>query len=330
MGRIKIIITLCTLWSLQILAQNNVVLNIHHKLGDESFALNTEAQNNLGHDFNTSRLEYYISEISLVHDGGIEASFQDLWVLVDPSEKNAKETGITSVDLGAHAISIIEKVRLHIGVDPEHNHLDPSSYDAVHPLAPKMPSMHWGWSAGYRFVAFEGLAGGDMDQMFQLHGLGDNNYFTTEIEVEIMAENNSILIDLNADYSRALENIELNSGVIVHGDYGAAKQCLENFRDFVFSSLGTVSTTTNFDEIELYNVFPNPVDNGLATIQLNLENDGHKYELMITSKSGEIMQYFYNISNVQTLDFTKYSPGIYFVNLIERGNTIATDRIVVR
>ena len=51
-------------------AQTNVTLNINHLLGEEPFRLSTTAQNNLGQAFNFSRLEYYLAEISLIHDQG--------------------------------------------------------------------------------------------------------------------------------------------------------------------------------------------------------------------------------------------------------------------
>jgi len=309
--------------SLQLNAQNNVMLNINHKLTTDDFAFEQAAKNNLDHDFKVTRLEYYISEISIIHDGGTETMIEDLWVLANGGRN-------TEVELGEHNITNVEKIRLHIGVDADHNHLDPSSWANDHPLAPKSPSMHWGWTAGYRFVALEGHGGSNLNQLVQLHGLGDSNYFTTEIDLDITAENNVVSIDLDADYTRALENISVNSGVIVHGENLQAKQCLENFRDYVFSQAGTISSTIDFSEINEFNVFPNPVVNGVSTLKLDLKESGFEYDLTITSLDGKQLDYLNNVTDNQTLDFANQLSGMYFINLVKEGQTIITKKVFVK
>lgn len=309
--------------SFQLNAQNNVILNINHKLGDADFAMNQAAKNNMDHDFKITRLEYYISEITLVHDGANETLVDDLWVLANAGTK-------TEVDLGEHDISSVEKIIFHIGVDPDHNHLDPSSYQSSHPLAPKSPSMHWGWTAGYRFVALEGHGGSNLNQLVQLHGLGDNNYFTTEIELDVTADNNVVTINLDADYTKALEDISVNSGVIVHGDNLQARQCLENFRDFVFSPSGITSSIIDFSEINEFNVFPNPVVNGVSTLKLDLKESGFEYDLTIVSLDGKQLDYLNNVTDNQTLDFTNRISGMYFINLVKEGQTIITKKVFVK
>jgi len=309
--------------SFQLNAQNNVILNINHKLGDADFAMNQAAKNNMDHDFKITRLEYYISEITLVHDGANETLVDDLWVLANAGTK-------TEVDLGEHDISSVEKIIFHIGVDPDHNHLDPSSYQSSHPLAPKSPSMHWGWTAGYRFVALEGHGGSNLNQLVQLHGLGDNNYFTTEIELDVAVENNVVTIDLDADYTKALEDISVSSGVIVHGDNLQARQCLENFRDFVFSPSSITSSIIDFSEINEFNVFPNPVVNGVSTLKLDLKESGYEYNLSINSLDGKQLDYLLNVTDNQTLDFTNRLSGMYFINLVKEGQTIITKKVFVK
>ena len=172
----KFVLSLTTLLllSFSVMAQNTVQLNINHKLGTDVFAMNTAAQNNMGNDFNVTRLQYYMAEISIVHDGGTETTITDLYALVDASSA-------TTLDLGSHNINSIEGVNFHIGVDQGKNHADPASYNMGHPLAPKNPSMHWGWTSGYRFIAFEGKGGVNLNQTFELHGLGDVNYFKVTV-----------------------------------------------------------------------------------------------------------------------------------------------------
>ena len=309
------------LFSCQLFAQNEISFNISHKLADEEFAMNKSATNNINNTFSSTRLEYYISEISLVHDGGLETLIEDLWVLVDASRK-------TELSLGSHNISNIEKVRLHIGVDEAHNHLDPSSYDMSHPLAPKFPAMHWGWAAGYRFVAFEGFGGTALNQLFQLHGLGDVNYFTTEVDVTATAENDQISIELDADYTRALENISVNSGVIVHGDNFEAKQCLENFRDFVFSQSAISSSTKEFTTISSFSASPNPVSNSVAIINLETRDNTSDFDLRISSITGKQLEVIKGIRDGAPINLIDYAPGVYLLSVVSRGQILSTQKLI--
>ena len=307
------------MFSMSSYAQNNVQFKINHKLGDADFAMETGAKNNLDHDFEVTRLEYYISEITITHDGGTETTIEDLWILVDADQD-------TQVDLGDHDINAVEKVSFSTGVDPDHNHLDPASYQASHPLAPKFPSMHWGWAAGYRFVAFEGNGGSAFNQLFQLHGLEDDNYFQTEIELDVVADNNEVLINLDADYTRALEDINVNSGVIVHGGYGEAKQCLENFRDFVFSPASETTSTIDFSEVSKFEVFPNPA-NGTATLALETNQD-LTYQVAVTDILGKQVMFFDDVSSNSTIDLELNGAGFYFINLIKEGHPVITKKLI--
>jgi len=306
-------------YSLGILAQNSIQLNINHMLGDANFALNTGAKNNINDDFEVTRLQYYISEISIVHDNGQETSIDDLWILVDVS-------ATTQVDLGSYDVNSVEMVKLHIGVNEEQNHLDPSTYPPSHPLALSSPSMHWGWTAGYRFVAIEGYGSSMYDQLFQLHALGDRNYFTTEIPVTTEASNNEVVLILDADYTRALEDINVRNGVIVHGDDDEAMQCLENFRDYVFTPGSVITSTVDFSEIGKFEVFPNPT-NGHATITLETDKDLN-YQIAVTNILGEQVAFFNDVNSNVNIDLDLQQSGFYFINLIKEGQPVITKKLI--
>ena len=302
-------------------AQNNVQFVINHKLGEADFAMETGATNNINNDFEVTRLQYYISQISITHDGGMETSIHGLYILVDAEDA-------TQVDLGDHDITVVEKVNFYIGVDEASNHLDPASFDSSHPLAPKFPSMHWGWTAGYRFVALEGKGGSSLNQTIQLHGLEDDNYFKTEVVLNTTADNNEIIISLDADYTRALENIDVNSGMIVHGGYGAAKQCLENFRDFVFSASEQPNATIDFSEVSQFEVFPNPA-NGRATISVEATQD-FVYQVVVTDILGKQIMLFDAVQSNSTIDLNIDQAGCYFINLVKEGQPVITKKLITK
>lgn len=301
------------------LAQNNIQLNIHHKLGEADFEMNMGAKNNLDHDFKVNRLEYYISEIYILHDGDVETLLEDVYILVDASEP-------TQVDLGNHEINQIAGMRFSIGVEKGANHSDPATYPSGHPLAPQFPSMHWGWAAGYRFVAYEGRGGSSYNQMFQLHGLEDENYFQTSIPVSASATDNQIVINIDADYARALEDIQVNSGLIVHGGFGAAQKCLENFRDYVFSPSGSITSAKDISEINHFKVFPNPSD-GYSIIDLSTTKDV-VYQINVIDALGRTVHVFDRVQGSANLDLEINQSGLYFVNLIKDGFIVKTQKIV--
>src|SRR5690606_7713783 len=132
-------------------AQNDVELKIFHRLGAQDFQLNSTAENNLNNEFQVTRLEYYITRISVIHDGNQSTSIgDDTLALVDAADAIS-----TTIPLGNLTITSVEEIRFHIGVYAPTNNADPSLQPMGHPLAPQSPSMHWGWAAGYRFVAME-------------------------------------------------------------------------------------------------------------------------------------------------------------------------------
>src|SRR5687768_116870 len=113
-------------------SQVNVTLHMDQKLGAEQFDYNLTTWSSMGYPFMMTRMEYYISEIQLIHDGGQMTPMTDLYFLVDPATD-------TQFELGSFAITNLEKIQFSVGVDSSHNHLDPATYPNDHPLALQNP-----------------------------------------------------------------------------------------------------------------------------------------------------------------------------------------------
>ena len=139
-------------------AKTLVKLKINHKMGDMAYAKNTQSTNNLGQNYDINRLEYYVSNIIVGHDGGALDTIKNKILLINPSGSFETYT------LDSLNFTTIEFIQFSIGVDPIYNHSNPTGYAPGHPLAPKSPTMHWGWTAGYRFVAIEGKSGTKYDK----------------------------------------------------------------------------------------------------------------------------------------------------------------------
>jgi hypothetical protein len=302
-----------------VVAQSRVQLNIDHRLGAEIFQLDQIASNNLQQEFQVTRLEYYLSQVTLVYDGGKEIVLEDYY-LIRPEEA-------TFIDLGFIDLSQLEAIQFGIGIDSATNHEDPSLYDPSHPLGPKDPSMHWGWAAGYRFVAYEGATGPNFGRLFQYHALGDQNYFQVYIPLSLASENDEIIIELIADYSKAFRNVEVERGDVVHGDFGAAVTLLENFRDHVFKWRTEVITAVSEDHQKLhFQFYPNPVRYGKLNVEIPIDQPVPD-ELLILSMDGRQVQRM--VPKVGSNQIDMNTAGVYMLLLKSYGRLLSSHKIVV-
>ena len=228
-----------------------VLLNIEHRIGTDTCVTGVEGINNLGNPFKLNRIEYYMDEIILVHDGGSSDTAAAL-ALVDGFSE-------TSLNLGTFTVHSLESIRFAIGVNASLNHLDPTTYNPNHPLAPKSPSMHWGWTAGYRFIAAEGMGGSTFNQIFEFHGLGDGNYaHLTLPTLGTPVGSDTLLITITANYNELFRGINLGSGPISHGETGGAAQTLHNINNYVFTSSEGNAAMGLTEKTPVVSIYPNP------------------------------------------------------------------------
>jgi len=288
--------------------QKNTYLKINHFLEDEPFALGKTAGNNLGNQFNFSRLDYFISGIKLHHDGGEIHDLSDVYILVTKGED-------VDVLLGNLQIETLDSISFYIGVDSANNHADPSLWPSSHALAPKFPEMHWGWASGYRFVAIEGKSGSNLQFDYQIHGLGDQLYKPTIIVTGGNEVNGDLIVELDADYSQGLKDININKNLIVHGSTKEAIPLLFNFNKNVFTK---TKSSASAKEIGIGNlqVAPNPLINGTTRVKLKADQLINS-KIRVMDASGTIVQEIKKptLSN----DLILLVPGIYFIELIQNG-----------
>lgn len=233
--------------------------------------------------------------------------------------------------LGKFNITTIEKITLAIGVNSAVNHLDPSTYSSSHPLAPKSPSMHWGWTAGYRFVALEGKSGTlVLNQQCELHGLNDANYFYFTITTAGTTSGSDKVIELTADYTQAIKNINLTPGVIAHGVNTFDRTVLDNFRDHVFTSTPEGNVSVGLEENEkaktLLSIFPNPV-NSKTEVTLTIDSEEKNISLQVMDITGKIILDKKNVSN--SLQLNTLKKGVYLVTLRNEKGVLKTQKLVV-
>lgn len=312
------IVMLFLLSNISAFSQGDLVFNINHLLIDEPFELEATTMNDMFQAFHITRLDYYISEISIKHDGGVETSFDDVWIYVRASES-------TSVNLGANTFNDIESVTFHIGVDPEHNHLDIATYSVDHPLGPKNPSMHWGWAAGYRFVAYEGNGGPNQDDLFQMHGLGDDNYFEVTVGVTPQELNGNNVITVDADYAKGMNGLDADYGIISHGETSFAKTLLENFRDFVFSE-GVSTSINRINNLVDVTISPNPTSSGMVVVSLDNSDDVISKLELFTLTGKRI--YTTASDRQQQVEINLPNKGMYLAKLETKGGASKVVKLI--
>ncbi len=303
-------------------AQTPIDLHITHKLGGSTdFGFGVATTNDLGNDFNVTRLQYYISRISITHDGGTVTDVPNHYILADGAA-NVVEF------LGSYSITSVESISFYVGVDTPLNHADPSLQPSGHPLEPKSPSMHWGWAAGYRFVAIEGKSGSGLGQDYQVHALGDAQYYKVTVPVSGFGVGGKIIIALNGDYVQALKGIDVSSGVIAHGEGSIEVQVLQNFRDYVFSAGTPVSVKSHVVVEDAVSVYPNPAVAGVSTIDFGTVKQ--EADVMVTDILGKEVFNAHKRSGDNAISIKLNASGMYFVTIQLSDGSLLTRKLSVQ
>ncbi len=316
-----IVVIAVAAFALTATAQTTVKFKINHLLEDQAFAFNQKASNNLDNEFNVKRIEYYISAMSLTHDGGKITKADDVYILVDGGSS-------VDVELGKFDITTLESINFSIGVDPGVNNQDPTQWPSNHALAPKSPSMHWGWSSGYRFVAIEGKTGSSLNTTFEIHALGNENFFKVSIPTKGSMDNGSLVVELDADYTEALANIDISSGLVIHGTTDQAVRLLRNFANTVFSSEeGNVNTLSIMEAKPFIttSVYPNP-STGKFIVQL-LDKMAGEAEVSILNVTGQTILQQKLSEGINTVSIA--DKGVFLVTVRLNGVTVETKRILL-
>lgn len=305
--------------SFWISAQQEVYFRILHHWDNQTTLFNHPAITSEGEQISLTRVEYYISGISLTHDGGQVTNLDTVYIL-------ANANYMTEQFLGTLNITQLESVSFAIGVDSAHNHLDPAQYNFNHPLALHNPSMHWGWTGGYRFLALEGEVGNGSTAPVEIHALGDANYHFQTVSTQGAVVGGNLIIQLDAEYLNGFNSISVAGGAIEHSEVGKAAQMLTNYSTDVFSA----STSTVFGvsiEEEKANKFvlqPNPAVNNTSKVCFGKEISGIIQVIDLTGRI--VLQERLNQQSNCTIKVP--IPGVYLVQVHSKDVT-ASERWIV-
>ncbi|WP_027394546.1 MbnP family protein [Aquimarina latercula] len=122
-----------------------------NKVGTELLILNTESYNNQSNEnYTVSELKYIISNIVLIKENGDEFIYPvaDSYFLINEEVSSSKQISLSNIDVGEYT-----KIKFGVGVDQSNYPLN--GVANFIPTAEE-EGMLWSWSAGYKFVKFEG------------------------------------------------------------------------------------------------------------------------------------------------------------------------------
>lgn len=201
-------------------AQKNVFLKIYPKVNGTDLVLGDDYLDQQGVAFSLDYFNYYLSGLSITHDGGQVLDLSDTVFIVKANDFN--------LYLGYLNVVSIESLTFSIGVPPAintvsgANAIDISLYPQDHPLSFQDPSMYWGWTAGYMFLVCAGNADSDADGItdayFELHNLGNHNYPQTSLPVtQTNVGNDQVDVYLDCNIEQWFKNVPLETISILHG-----------------------------------------------------------------------------------------------------------------
>jgi hypothetical protein len=272
------------------IAQQQVLVHFNPLFEGGAIGLNQVVSTPGGEEYYLDHHKFYCSRLEIIHDGGqITRLDTNTVFLVNITEP--------WLDLGTHAVTNIEGIRFGIGVPQYLNHLDINQYPERHPLSYQTPSMFWGWTAGYMHMIiggrFDSNNDGTPETIFELHNMGNHNYFTKEILMPATSyPNNTQLITVNWNVDEWMNGIVPSVVEVSHAASGVNDTIMYNIVDSdVFTSpqnasLGTIDPKTILIMYQSGNVVVGLPDADLYNFAL-YSSDGK----LIESRSGVSHQF---------------------------------------
>ena len=295
-------------------AQNHVYLQFRHLMDNGEY---TERNNQftIWNDKASAleRCRFYISEISLYDENGVELFLDKQYVLVDTKENGPYYAGEWSIDR-------VKKIRLHLGVDEPTNHQDPSNYPLGHPLAHQNPTMHWNWSWGYRFIAIEGAIDNNNDglaeQRFEFHNIGDAYYSEMEFDISVQADNGMIIIPFDLTYKHLFDDMEMRGNLLLHGNEALNTALMDNMKGDKFMTVSKSATSVKDIPESFANMYVQ-LSSDHANIFYELFKNSDKASIAFMNPLGHLFakKELEQLSGEVSFPISDFTPGIYYVAL---------------
>jgi hypothetical protein len=296
-------------------SQKDLFLTLKPVFGTQDYQTQTNYVGNNGKVVKLEYLKYYLGDLSIVHDGGQILDLSESVYLIG-------DTTFT-LFLGQQTVNQIEEVNFLVGVPSRFNTeagalaQDISLYPETSALSFQSPSMYWGWAAGYMHMVVEGKADGNNDQnpeaFFQLHNFGDHSQAPVSLTNVIQTNTNATQIDvlLNCHIDRWLNNINLASVGILHGEDGLNLEVMQNvLSQNVFDQPANASVTNLTKDIVQFSSQQGAIQCAWTGLEKGLT-------LNLIDQSGSLLR-SQSISGQGQFAWNALSAGIYFIQYTDQ------------
>ena len=306
-------------------SQSNLKVQFNHNAGGNTVEINKTVFNlTNGKAVMLTRAEFYLSGIKAYNSVSSDSfSFANSYLLVN-AERPKEEHEIGELPSGFD----FRVLRWDVGVDKDKNHADPSLYSPTHPLGLQIPSMHWGWAAGYRFMALEGKIDGNNDgvpeQDFQFHNLGDDLLFRAMLDMNGShhVESEPLIVDL--DYVKLFDNIAMTGNIVLHGSGAKNKTMMQNSAKNGFFTPQIVSSVNDEKEVPEFTISQDAFQ---ITIAMPINDN---YQVLVYDVRGSLISNKSINDSSYTIDKTNLAPANYLVTIVNSKGVKATKQIFIR
>ncbi|MFM6934132.1 MAG: MbnP family protein [Flavobacteriales bacterium] len=308
-------------------AQKNIFLNIDPVFNNQAYIPQVVYMSNNGQNVSLDYLKYYLSDISITHDGGQVLDLSETVYLIDDTNH--------TVYLGSHNVTTIEQVHFLIGVPSRFNTQagalaqDISTYDPSNALSFQSPSMYWGWAAGYMHMIVAGKADGNNDQIpdayFELHNLGNHNQQALSFTSVQQTNTNAAQIDLNfiCQVDHWLNGINLSTVGVLHDETGINAQIMQNV---ITKSVFAQAANAGVQSLNPSLLQFSSMSSGIQCAWTGLEQD---LKLNLVDASGKIIRTQSLVMGQGQVVWTGLLPGMYFVQFTDAGGQAQSRQVLV-
>ena len=103
-----------------------------------------------GKKFPSRALDFLLSDFALRRTDGVWLE-KKIGSLTSARAMAKRDFTLENIPAGNY-----DRIRFHVGLEPQINHADAAQWPADHPLNPDVNHLYWGWSKEYVFLALEG------------------------------------------------------------------------------------------------------------------------------------------------------------------------------
>ena len=153
-----------------------LIIEFDNRVGDENLELFKDYVNAEGETFQLTKLNYYISNISLRTDDGHEfvVPQDSSYFLIMEDDETSQHIHLRDIPPGNY-----NQIKFTIGVDSLRSTMDVSKRHGVLDPAQGHDGMYWTWNSGYIFFKMEGISPAaplEQDNKFYYHIGGYGGY----------------------------------------------------------------------------------------------------------------------------------------------------------